>query len=191
MKSAYSYIRELWHKPKENLGEEWKRRLIEWRATDAIERVERPLRLDKARALGYKAKTGFSILRVRLVRGGRKREKRRKGRRSKRQTNKLTLKMNYQWVAEQRAARKYVNLEVLNSYWIAKDGKYYWFEVIMVDPQRPEIQNDPKMSWISEHRARAYRGLTSAAKKSRGLRNKGLRALKVRPSLRAHDRKGK
>ncbi|MBS3073455.1 50S ribosomal protein L15e [Candidatus Pacearchaeota archaeon] len=191
MKSAYSYIRELWNKPKENLGEEWKKRLIEWRATNAIERVERPLRLDKARALGYKAKTGFSILRVRLVRGGRKREKRRKGRRSKRQTNKLTLKMNYQWVAEQRAARKYVNLEVLNSYWIAKDGKYYWYEVIMVDPQRPEIQNDPKMSWIVNHRGRAYRGLTSAAKKSRGLRNKGLRALKVRPSLRAHDRKGK
>lgn len=191
MKSAYGYIRELWKKPKENLGEEWKKRLIEWRASDAIVRVEKPLRLDRARSLGYKAKTGFSILRVRLVRGGRKREKRRKGRRSKRQTNRLTLKMNYQWVAEQRAAKKYINLEVLNSYWVAKDGKYYWYEVIMVDPQRPEIQKDPKMQWIVFNRARPFRGITSAARKSRGLRNKGLRALKVRPSLRAHDRKGK
>lgn len=187
----YAYLREIWEKPKENLGEEWKRRLVEWRASDAIVRVERPLRLDKARALGYKAKKGFVMLRVRLVRGGRKREKRRKGRRSKRQTNKLTLKMNYQWVAEQRAAKKYPNLEVLNSYWIAKDGKYYWFEVIMVDSQRPEIKNDKNLEWMQFSKGRTFRGLTSAARKSRGLRNKGMRAIKIRPSLRAHDRRGK
>jgi len=36
---------------------------------------------------------------------------------------------------------------------------------------------------------RAHRGLTSAAKKSRGLRNKSPE-LKVRPSLRAHRRRG-
>ncbi len=191
MKSMYAYLREIWEKPKENLGEEWKRRLVEWRASDAIVRVERPLRLDKARALGYKAKKGFVMLRVRLVRGGRKREKRRKGRRSKRQTNKLTLKMNYQWVAEQRAAKKYPNLEVLNSYWIAKDGKYYWFEVIMVDSQRPEIKNDKNLEWMQFSKGRTFRGLTSAARKSRGLRNKGMRAIKIRPSLRAHDRRGK
>lgn len=191
MKSAYSYIRETWKKPKENLGEEWKKRLIEWRASDAVVKEEKPLRLDKARSLGYKAKKGFVILRVKLVRGGRKKPKIRKGRRSKRQTNKLVLKMNYRWVAEQRAAGKYRNLEVLNSYWIAKDGKYYWFEVIMVDPNMPEIKNDKKINWILSKRGRAFRGLTSAARKSRGLRNKGLRALKVRPSLRAHERQGR
>ena len=190
MKSSYSFIKEAWQNPDKDL---WRSRLIQWRKTDAIERVEKPTRLDRARALGYKAKTGFIIARVRLYRGGRRRPRPNAGRRSKRQTTRKVLKMNYQWVAEQRVARKYPNLEILNSYYLAKDGIYNWFEVILVDPSRPEIIHDKNINWIirDKNRGRAFRGLTSAARKSRGLRKKGLRALKVRPSLRAHDRKGK
>ena len=79
--------------------------------------------------------------------------------------------MNYQWIAEQRAARKYSNLEVLNSYLIGKDGIYYFYEVILVDPEMPEIKNDSTISWIGKpgNRDRVFRGLTSAGKKSRGL----------------------
>jgi large subunit ribosomal protein L15e len=80
------------------------------------------------------------------------------------------LKMNYKWIAEQRVSRKYVNLEVLNSYQIGKDGINYFYEVILVDPQRPEIKNDKTINWISNTKKRAMRGLTSAAKKSRGMR---------------------
>ena len=100
--------------------------------------------------------------------------------------------MSYQWVAEQRAQKKFPNLEVLNSYQIGKGGMHYFFEVILVDPERPEITNDSTINWIcrKENRGRVYRGLTSAAKKSRGLRNKS-RNLKVRPSLRAWNRLGK
>jgi len=104
------------------------------------------------------------------MRGGRKRPHRRKGRRSKRQTIRKTLHANYRWVAEQRAARKYKNLEVLNSYWIGKDGMHYFYEVILVDPRRPEIMNDEKLKWIVNAKGRVFRGLTSSAKKSRGLR---------------------
>lgn len=80
--------------------------------------------------------------------------------------------MNYKWIAEQRAGRKYKNLEILNSYKIGKDGIHYFYEVILVDPERPEIKNDKTINWICkpENRGRAFRGLTSAAKKSRGLR---------------------
>ena len=80
--------------------------------------------------------------------------------------------MNYRWIAEQRVANKYRNLEILNSYQLGKDGIYYFFEVICVDPSKPEIKNDPVMKWISEkgNKKRALRGLTSAAHKSRGLR---------------------
>jgi len=46
------------------------------------------------------------------------------------------------------------------------------------------------LSWIVNNRKRAQRGLTSAARKSRGLRSKS-RNLKVRPSLRAWERQGK
>lgn len=193
MKSSYNYIANLWKKPKESLGDLWRERLIEWRKGYVVTRVEKPTRLDKARKLGYKAKPGFVIVRVRILRGGRKRPKRKAGRRSKRQTIRKTLKMNYQWVAEQRVARKFPNLEVLNSYWVGKDGMHYFYEVILVDPNRPEIKADKNINWIlsKKHKGRVFRGLTSAARKSRGLRKKGKRAIKVRPSVRAHERKGK
>lgn len=188
-KGMYHYLREAWKKPDVKTLRE---RMIGWRASETVVKVEKPLRLDRARALGYKAKKGFVVARVRILRGGRKRPHRRKGRRSKRQTIRKTLKMNYQWVAEQRCQRKFENLEVLNSYNIGKDGMHYFFEVILVDPNRPEIKNDPTINWITkkENRGRVFRGLTSAAKKSRGLRKKS-RNLKVRPSLRAWKRRGK
>ncbi len=193
MRSSYSYMKALWKKPQENLGDLWRSRLIEWRKGETVVRVEKPLRLDKARALGYKAKQGFVVVRVRILRGGRTRPRRCTGRRSKRQTIRKTLKMNYRWIAEQRVARKFPNLEVLNSYWIGQDGINYFFEIILVDPSRPEIASDKNINWIlsEKHNARVFRGLTSAARKSRGLRKKGARAIKVRPSLRAHDRQGK
>lgn len=188
-RGMYSFLREAWKKPNKEMLHPL---LIQWRAGESIEKVEKPLRLDRARALGYKAKKGFVVLRVRVKRGGRKRSRHKHGRKSRKQYVRKVLKMNYQWVAEIRAERAYRNLEVLNSYPIAKDGKFYFYEVIMVDPSKPEIINDPVINWISkpENKNRAQRGLTSAAKKSRGLRSKS-HNLKIRPSLRAWDRKGK
>ena len=100
--------------------------------------------------------------------------------------------MNYRWVAEQRAQRKFTNLEVLNSYKIGKDGQHYFFEIILIDPQRHEIKKDKTISWITnkKNKRRVFRGLTSAGKKSRGLRKKSHK-LKVRPSVRAWGRRGK
>jgi large subunit ribosomal protein L15e len=82
--------------------------------------------------------------------------------------------MSYQWVAEQRANKHFPNLEVLSSYNIGKDGKHYFFEVILVDPETPEIKNDSTINWIcnTTNRKRVYRGLTTAGKKSRGLSSK-------------------
>jgi len=182
------YLKQAWKKPDDALMRE---RMNVWRNSDAVVRVEKPLRLDRAHSLGYKAKVGFLILRVRLPRGGRQRARPRKARMSKNMTIRKTLSMNYRTVAEQRAAKRFTNLEVLNSYLIGKDGIYYYFEVIMVDPTRPEIKNDKDINWICKPRNknRAMRGLTSAGKKSRGLRNK-TPELKSRPSLRAHNRQG-
>jgi len=189
VKGLYSYIKQAWKKPDAALLRE---RMIEWRKSPVFTKVDKPLRLDKARALGYKDKIGFVIIRVRIKRGGHKRPRPNKGRRSKRLHTRKNLRMNYKWIAEQRASKKFTNLEVLNSYQIGKDGMSYFYEVILVDPQRPEIKNDKKINWIAkpENKKRAIRGLTSSAKKSRGLRNKS-RQLKVRPSLRANKRRGK
>ncbi len=163
------YLRQAWKKPDAKVLRE---RMISWRSSPVFTKVEKPLRLDRARALGYKAKKGFVVVRVRILRGGHKRSRPNKRRRSKRLHTRKNLKMNYQWIAEQRAARKYSNLEVLNSYLIGKDGIYYFYEVILVDPEMPEIKNDSTISWIGKpgNRGRVFRGLTSAGKKSRGLR---------------------
>jgi large subunit ribosomal protein L15e len=89
-------------------------------------------------------------------------------------------------IAEERAAKKFPNLEVLNSYWVGEDGKSKWFEVIMIDPNHPVIKTDKDVSWITQkqHRSRALRSLTSAGKKVRSLRRKGRGAEKFRPSKR-------
>ena len=189
-KGLYHYLREAWKKPDVKL---LRKRMIEWRKSQRFVKVEKPLRLDRARALGYKDKKGFVVIRVRLLRGGHKRPRPNKGRRSKRLHTRKNLKMNYKWIAEQRVAKKYANLEVLNSYLIGKDGKHYFYEVILIDPERPEIKNDPKTNWITKpaNKGRVFRGLTSAGKKSRGLRASKGRSHKVRPSVRAGGRKGK
>lgn len=189
VKGLYHHIKEAWKKPdKATLRE----RMIEWRKSSVFTKVDKPLRLDRARALGYRDKKGFVIVRIRLKRGGHKRPRPNKGRRSKRLHARKNLKMSYRWIAEQRVGRKYDNLEVLNSYLIGKDGKHYFYEVILVDPSKPEIQKDKKINWITKpaNKKRVLRGLTSAGKKSRGLRSKSPQN-KNRPSVRAGGRKGK
>ena len=143
--------------------------MIEWRTQDSIVRIEKPSDIGRARNLGYKAKKGFIIVRVRLKRGSHRKPRPRKGRMSRNMTTRVALDMNYQWIAESRAAKKYPSLEILNSYKVARDGKQYWFEVILVDTAKPEIKNDPTINWICNKKKRAFRGLTSAAKKARGL----------------------
>jgi len=189
VKGMYHYLREAWKKPDKKVLRE---RMIGWRKSGVFTRVDKPLRLDRARALGYKDKKGFVIIRVRIKRGGHKRPRPNKGRRSKRLHTRKNLGMNYKWIAEQRAGRRFNNLEVLNSYLIGKDGIHYFYEVILVDPQRKEIKNDRVLNWIGKpgNKGRVFRGLTSAAKKSRGLRKRTPK-LKVRPSIRARGRKGK
>ena len=184
----YQYIREAWKKPREL--DFWQQRLVKWREEPATLRVERPTRLDKARSLGYRAKPGFLIVRQRVNRGGRQRPQIRHPRRPKAMSRRKDLTMNYQSVAENRAARKYPNCEVLNSYYAGEDGLHYWYEIILVDRVNPSILADPKISWIMRHKGRSERGLTSAGRRSRGLLNKGKGAEKLRPSLRAHNRTG-
>jgi large subunit ribosomal protein L15e len=168
VKGMYHYIREGWKNPDIKL---LRQRMIDWRTGDSVVKVEKPLRLDRARTLGYKAKKGFIILRVRVRRGGHKRVRPSKGRKVKNLTIRKNLDMSYQTIAERRAAKHFKNLEVLNSYKLGKDGVYYFYEVILVDVSRPEIKNDKTINWICspKNKNRVLKGLTSSAKKSRGL----------------------
>ena len=188
----YKYARDQHRKPKEKLDELWQERLVEWRDQPSVKRIENPTRIPKARQLGYKAKDGFVIVRARIKKGGTKRKRITAGRRPKRAgQSRFSSKKSKQVIAEQRVSSKYDNLEVLNSYYVAEDGNRKWFEVVMVDPEHPQIQSDEDLNWILDDRDRAERGVTPAARESRGLDNKGTGAEKVRPSQASHDNRGK
>ena len=185
---AYKYIAEEWAKPEKSFVEElMQKRLIEWRRQRTITRIDKPTRLDRARKLGYKAKQGFVIVRVRVRRGGLRKQRPKSGRRPKRMgVAKFKPAKSIRLIGEERVAKKFPNMEVLNSYWVGEDGRSKWFEVILVDPNHPVVKTDKDVKWITEkqHRNRASRGLTSAGKKVRGLQKKGRGAEKVRPSKR-------
>lgn len=139
-------------------------RVIEWRRQPAILRVDKPTRIDRARRLGYKDKLGYVVVRVRVRRGGLRKQRPRAGRRQKRMgVTKFKPAKSVRLIAEERAAKRFPNLEVLNSYWVWQDGRYKWFEVLLVDRVLlPELN-------LGKGRGRVFRGLTSAGRKVRGL----------------------
>ena len=178
--SMYKYLQQLWKRPYDGeFGRILKLRLIKWRREPSIVRIEKPTRLDRARSLGYKAKQGIIVVRVRVRKGPLRKPRPNKGRRPKRMgVYGHAPRKSLRLIAEERAARKYPNLEVLNSYYVGEDGRYKWFEIILVDPHHPVIKNDPNLNWITNkaNRGRVFRGLTSAGKKMRGLRkSRGLK----------------
>jgi large subunit ribosomal protein L15e len=186
---AYKYIAEAWSQPEKSFVDELMRqRLIAWRRQHTITRIDKPTRLDRARKLGYKAKQGFVVVRARVRRGGLRKQRPRSGRRPKRMgVKKFKPSKSLRLIAEERTAKKFPNLEVLNSYWVGADGRSKWFEVILVDPDHPVIKADTNVGWIcqKQHRGRVFRSLTSSGKKVRSLRRRGRGAEKFRPSNKA------
>lgn len=194
-KSFYGYIRDAWKDPDSTYVHElrWER-LQEWRREGSLTKVRRPTRIDRARSLGYKAKQGIVVVRAKVRRGSLRRSRYIRGRRTQHMgKNKITAGKSIQRIAEERASRKYPNMEVLNSYWVAEDGKTKWYEVILVDPSHPVIKNDKDLNWIcsSKQSGRAFRGKTSAGRKGRGMMKRGKGTEKTRPSIRSNMSRGK
>ncbi|MGB0628405.1 MAG: 50S ribosomal protein L15e [Candidatus Thalassarchaeaceae archaeon] len=190
------HMQATWNRPKATIPAKARReRMAGWRREGVFQRIHRPTRIDAARRVGYKAKQGIVMVRTRVRRGGlRKSKVHMKRKPSNAGIKKITMAKSIQRIAEERVSRRYPNLEVLNSYWVGEDGKNKFYEVIMVDPHHPAIKADKQLGWISSgssHSGRAFRGKTSAGKKGRGLFNKGKGAEKLRPSLKAHQNRGK
>lgn len=141
-----SYMAETWTKMWKNNSDELKSKAIAWRAEPTINRIERPSRLDRARRLGYKAKQGITVVRIRVGRGGMRKQRPVAGRRPK-HIGVVHIKqgISMRKVAERRVNEKYPNMEVMGSYYVHKDGMFYWFEVIMADPSHPAISKDKEM----------------------------------------------
>lgn len=171
---AYKYVSELYNKKQSDVLRFLLRvRCWEYRQLNVIHRVSRPSRPDKAHRLGYKAKQGFVVYRIRVRRGNRKRPVSKGatfGKPVNQGVNHLKYQRSLRSTAEERIGRKCGNLRILNSYWINQDGVYKFFEVIAVDPQHKAIRRDARINWIAKsvHKRREARGLTATGKKSRG-----------------------
>ena len=172
---AYKYLEELYKKKQSDVLRFLLRvRCWEYRQLNVIHRASRPSRPDKARRLGYKAKQGYVIYRVRVRRGNRKKHAPKGatyGKPVHQGVNHLKPHRSLRVFAEERVGRKAANLRVLNSYWVNQDGVHKYFEVICVDPNHKAIRRDARINWIADpvHKHREARGLTSAGKKSRGI----------------------
>ncbi|GAB6022292.1 60S ribosomal protein L15 [Chamberlinius hualienensis] len=172
---AYKYMQELCRKKQSDVMRFLHRiRCWQFRQLTATHRAPRPTRPDKARRLGYRAKQGYVIYRVRVRRGGRKKpvpKGQTYGKPKNHGVNQLKPTRNHQALAEEKIGRRCKALRVLNSYWVAQDSTYKFFEVIVVDPFHKAIRRDPSIRWLckSIHKHRELRGLTSAGRKSRGL----------------------
>jgi len=190
----YDYVGDQWKKPDLSYKSPQQQRLIQWRKDENFIRVDKPLRIDRARSLGYKAKQGYIVARARVRRGSLRKPTIRAGRKpSAKGITKITAGKSTQRIAEERTAKRFPNMEVLNSYWVGEDGKHHYYEVILVDPVHPSIMRDPKINWITDtsNKRRVQRGKTSAGQRGRGLHKKGRGAEKVRPSIRAKKSRGK
>jgi len=121
---AYKYLQELWRKKQTDTIRFLLRvRCWEYRQLPVIHRASKPSRPDKARNLGYKAKQGYVIYRVRVRRGSRKKQVSKGinfGKPRNCGINQHKWRRNLRSKAEERVGRACGGLRVLNSYWIAQ-----------------------------------------------------------------------
>ncbi len=128
---AYKYIQESFAKSYKERMPVYRERLIKWRKQSPLIRVENPTNPARARELGYKAKKGYIIVRVRLVKGMRARPKHDQGRKPGRTRKHIQPGQSWKHLSEAKAQRDHRNMEVVGSYFVGQDGDKKWFEVIL------------------------------------------------------------
>ena len=136
----------IWLKLWKENSPELRDRVITWRKQDAVTRIEKPSRILRARRLGYKAKQGIIVVRMRVGTGGMRRKRPTGGRRPKHLgVTRIKAAVNMKQVAERRVLERYPNMSLLGSYFIYKDGMHYWYEVILADRSHPRITKDKEL----------------------------------------------
>jgi large subunit ribosomal protein L15e len=144
--SMYKHVAETWQKALKEKNPAVKGRLVSWRKGPRVVRLEHPTRLDRARKVGFKAKQGFVVVRVRISRGGIRIKRPVAGRRSK-HLGVLRIKgqLPEAGVVAGRVKERYPNMKVLGSYFLMEDGIYRWFEAVLVDTHHPSVQADKEL----------------------------------------------
>jgi large subunit ribosomal protein L15e len=139
----YRQISKTWQSIFHDKAGDIRARVIELRREPAIKRIDRPSRLDRARSLGYKAKEGVVVVRARVSRGGMRRQRPTSGRRPKHMgVLRIKSRVSSQQVAERRVSERFPNLKVMGSYPVWQDGRFAWYECVLVNPLHPAIKRD-------------------------------------------------
>ena len=125
---------------------ELREKAILWRKQNAIIRIAKPSRISRARRLGYKAKQGIVVVRMRVGTGGMRKQRPRGGRRPKHLgVTRIKAAVSMKQVAERRVLERYRNMKLLGSYFLYKDGMHYWYEIILADPSHKRIAKDKEI----------------------------------------------
>jgi large subunit ribosomal protein L15e len=136
----------VWLKMWKENSTELRAKAVIWRKQNAVTRVDKPSRITRARRLGYKAKQGITVVRMRVGTGGMRRQRPRGGRRPKHLgVTRIKAAVSMKQVAERRVLERYPNMKLLGSYFLYKDGMHYWFEIILADPSHPSIAKDKEL----------------------------------------------
>ena len=143
--NMHKYISKTWRMIR--TSPEYKRYMtlkrVEWRRGGTITRIEKPTRLDRAHAVGYKAKQGYIVVRVKVRKGGLRKIPPKLGRRQKRTgISKIKRGKSARKIAEERAKKKFRNLNIVGSYYLGEDGEYIWYEIVMRDENHPSIKKN-------------------------------------------------
>ncbi|MGI0006557.1 MAG: 50S ribosomal protein L15e [Nitrosotalea sp.] len=137
---------QIWIKMWKENSPELRAKAIQWRKENALMRVDRPSRIQRARRLGYKAKQGIVVVRMRVGKGNMRKKRPVAGRRPK-HLGVLRIKpaLSMQRVAERRVLERFPNMDLLGSYYVHQDGLYLWYEVILADIAHPRIVKDKEI----------------------------------------------
>ena len=136
----------VWLKMWKDNSTELREKAVIWRKQNAVTRVDKPSRITRARRLGYKAKQGITVVRMRVGTGGMRKQRPRGGRRPKHLgVTRIKAAVSMKQVAERRVLERYPNMKLLGSYFLYKDGLHYWFEIILADPSHPSIAKDKEL----------------------------------------------
>ena len=136
----------VWLKMWKDNSVELRKKAVLWRKENAVTRIDKPSRITRARRLGYKAKQGITVVRMRVGTGGMRKQRPRGGRRPKHLgVTRIKAAVSMKQVAERRVLERHPNMKLLGSYFLYKDGMHYWFEIILADPSHPSIAKDKEL----------------------------------------------
>ena len=167
------------------------KRTIEYRKEiKSVVKIKRPTNITAAKQVGYKAKNDIIVARVRVRKGSGTYSRPKNKRRPKRQGQaKLTRRKSTQAMAEEKASKKFENMEAIGSYKIAEDGKSHYYEIVLVDRDSKVIAKDKELKFLKVgQKGRAERGKTKAGKVNKEENKKVKRKKKKKKNVNNHSK---